>query len=618
MALKDQPIARKALILGVVPTVTAILIVILSSIISTYVTARANMVRDLDAESALVGDSISAALAFNDQKTAADTLRAYRSKTNIDAVCVFDTQGQLFSSFQRVSDRCAPPGSNIAVDAGAIVSEQTVTIGNRSVGLVRVAGNYSRLYAWTRRQALVGLGTFIVGVILSLLLTRQLSRSITEPLESLAATADKVSNSRDFSVRATKLSDDEVGKLVGSFNSMLEQIQEQHNLSAQSLAREREASRLKDHFLAAVSHELRTPLNAILGWLQIIQTTAPGKTTVKRALESLERNARTQARVVEDLIDISRVVTGKLQLRSEPMDVRSVIKTATDVIDSAVQAKALRLVQTLPDKPVVVRGDADRLQQVMWNLLSNAVKFTPAGGTLTVELAAVDAEAVVTVTDSGIGISPAFLPFVFDRFRQADGSMTREHGGLGLGLAIARELTDLHGGSLSVSSAGKDQGATFVLRLPRLMGAQQPGLPISAMAGDADAEPPEQHSLGGVRILAVDDDADALEVISEALRSAGANLETARSGPEAVDAWRRGAFDVLVCDLAMPGMDGFTVVQQIRQLQGNDGGPFAIALSAHTLKEDEERSRAAGFHLHLGKPFNLPALVDAIRSHTGN
>jgi signal transduction histidine kinase len=614
-AFRDQPIARKALILGVVPTVATILLVILASIISTYYQARINMVRDLEAESALVSDSVSAALAFNDQKTAGDTLRAYRSKTNIDAVCVFDSASRLFSSFERVSGRCVPPIAGVAADAAALVSEHVVTIGSRSVGMVRIAGNYSRLYAWTRRQTLVGLGTFIVGVFLSFLLTRQLSRTITEPLQSLAATADTVSTSRDYGIRATKITNDEVGQLVGSFNSMLEQIQEQHNLSAQSLEREREASRLKDHFLAAVSHELRTPLNAILGWLQIIQTTSPGKTTVKRALESLERNARTQARVVEDLIDISRVVTGKLQLRTEPVDVRSVIKAALDVIDSAVQAKSIHLVSTLPDVPVVVRADADRLQQVMWNLLSNAVKFTPAGGTVTVDLAVVESEAIITISDSGIGIAADFLPFVFDRFRQADGSMTREHGGLGLGLAIARELTDLHGGSLSVSSPGRDQGATFVLRLPRIVGVAAAGVLLSAPAAESS---PDHKVLAGVRVLAVDDDEDALEVIAEALRAAGASIETARTGFEAIDAWRREQFDVLVCDLAMPGMDGFTVIQEIRQMSGPGGGPFAIALSAHTLKEDEERSRAAGFNLHLGKPFSLPTLLGAILSHTGN
>ncbi|HTL02360.1 MAG TPA: ATP-binding protein [Vicinamibacterales bacterium] len=613
-AFKDLPIRRKALLLGLVPTVTAILLVILSSIVATYIQARTNMLGDLQAEAVLVTDNVSAALAFNDQKSASDTLRAYRSKTNIDAVCVFDSAGRLFSSFERVPGRCASPSYGALSNGPGPVYEQTVMLGNRSVGMVRVAANFSRLSAWTRRQALVGLGTFIVGVFLSFLLTQGLSRSITEPLHNLAATADLVSTSRDYSIRATKITSDEVGKLVGSFNSMLDQIQEQSNLSAQSLEREREASRLKDHFLAAVSHELRTPLNAILGWLQIIQTTAPGKNTVKRALESLERNARTQARVVEDLIDISRVVTGKLQLRAERMDLRGAIKAALDVVDSAVQAKTIHLASTLPEKPVVVRGDADRLQQVMWNLLSNAVKFTPAGGKVTVDLSVVAGDALVTVSDSGIGIAPEFIPFVFDRFRQADGSMTREHGGLGLGLAIARELTDLHGGSLSVSSSGRGQGATFVLRLPRIASLAHPAPTVSGAA----AAPPDGRGLGGVRVLAVDDDADALEVISEALRGAGASLETARSGSEAIEACRHKQFDVLVCDLAMPGMDGFTVIREIKEMTGDAGFPFAIALSAHTLREDEERSRGAGFHLHLGKPFSLPALIDAILAHTGN
>jgi len=605
---RDQPIARKALILGLVPTVSVIVVVIASSMMSTFLQARTNMVRDLEAESLLVANNVAAALAFSDKKAADATLSAYRAKTNIEAVCVFNAEGHLFSSFERAAGGCSLPVKN---SGSAMIQEHDVMMGNRSVGMVRVTGSFSRLYAWMRRQALVGLATFVVGVLLAFLLTRALARTITEPLEVLAATADTVSTSRDYGIRAKKMTADEVGSLVSSFNSMLDQIQEQHNVSARALDREREAGRLKDHFLAAVSHELRTPLNAIMGWLQIVQTTNPSKEVIKRAMDSVERNARAQARVVEDLIDISRVVTGKLQLRTAPVDMRLVTKAALEVIHAAVQAKSLTLVHNLPAEPATVLGDADRLQQIMWNLLSNAVKFTPPGGTVTLTLAALDRSVVATVEDTGIGIAPAFLPYVFDRFRQADGSMTREYGGLGLGLAIAKELTDLHGGSLSAASGGNDSGAKFVLQLPRISAAQQldarSSHPLSA-----------DKVLNGVRVLAVDDDRDALEVISEVLRAAGADIVTALSGTAALDEWRRGSFDVLLCDLAMPGMDGFSVVREIGRININGTRPFAIALSAHTLAEDKERSRAAGFHLHLGKPFEIPALLEAIRTRPSN
>ena len=603
---QDQPIAHKALILGTAPTVVAVCLVVAASMVATYFQARTNMERDLDAEAELVAENVGAALAFNDRKTAADTVKTFRTKTSIETVCLFDVDRKLFASFARSANGC-PSVDTAESDSGVLVSERPVMMGDRRVGVVRVTGNFSRLYVWTRRQSLVAIAMMAVGLFLSLALTRRLARDITDPLQNLAITADRVSSTRDYSIRAAVMSDDEVGSVVASFNGMLGQIQEQHDVTARALEREREASRLKDQFLAALSHELRTPLNAMLGWLQIIRTTKPGAQTVQRALDSLERNAKAQARLIEDLIDVSRALTGKLQLKTEIVDLRTVVKSALDVAEVAARAKDVHISGVMPETACFVSGDPDRLQQIMWNVFSNAVKFTPGGGTVTVDLRPSKRDFALTVTDTGVGISREFLPYVFDRFRQADGSMTREHGGLGIGLSIVKELTELHGGSVAVSSPGMGLGTTFIVRIPGAMNIESQ--PRDAVA----AAPPPESVLEGVRVLVVDDDADAAEMLAEGLRAAGATVQTAASGDEAVDVWSGDRFEVLVCDLAMPRLDGFAVLKTLRLRPQNRGRePFAIAVSAHTLPEDRQRSLAAGFNMHLAKPVDLTALTDAI------
>jgi signal transduction histidine kinase/ActR/RegA family two-component response regulator len=607
---KDQPIARKALILGLVPTLSAILLVVSLSMLATYVQARASLVQDLATESAIAADNVSAALAFSDHKAAQDTVNAFRAKGNIEAVCVFDASGRLFASFVQSAGACPaewrPPDSK----GSKIEQDQPILLaGSRRVGVVRAIGNFSRLYGWMRRQVLVALGTLVAGIGLSLLVTSQLGRAITNPVLNLARTADRVSKSGDYAMRVPKTTDDELGHLTESFNSMLEQIQRQHETSAVLLEREQEAGRLKDHFLAAVSHELRTPLNAILGWVQIVRTTHPSEQTMERALESLERNAHAQARVIEDLIEISRVVTGKLQLKREIVDLRRVVRAALDVVSPTMNSKGVELSLMLPDRQMPVSGDPDRLQQVVWNLFSNAIKFTPSGGSVTVVLDASASDVVLTVSDTGIGITPEFLPFVFDRFRQADGTLTRAHGGLGLGLAIAKELTELHGGSVTVVSGGKGKGTTFTIRLPRSAAADP--------AGDVESipAPASSLSLAGVRALAVDDDPDALEVLTAALAAYGAVVRRAASGAEAIAAWRSEPFDVLVCDLAMPDVDGFAVLRGIQEGATRSTAPiFAIALTAHASQEDRQRSLAAGFRRHVSKPYDLTDLIEAIRT----
>jgi CheY-like chemotaxis protein len=372
------------------------------------------------------------------------------------------------------------------------------------------------------------------------------------------------------------------------------------------LARERETSRLKDEFVATVSHELRTPLGAILGWTQVLETTGLDQKMIGKAVSAIARSAEAQARVIEDLVDVSRIAAGKLHLRWEAVDFRAPVEASVEVVRASAQSRGIRIDTELPPRPCMVKGDPDRLRQVVGNLLSNAVKFSHDGGRISVVTRDLGNAYELEVSDEGIGIAPDVMPHIFDRYRQADSSTTRRHAGLGLGLAIVKEVTELHGGSVTVTSDGDDHGATFCMRLPAMMGA--------VLAPPAEEPSPTAvERLDGVRILAVDDNPDALDILSTALRAVGAEVHVAASGPEALEAWERETPDIVLCDLAMPGMDGFTVLEKIRE-QAVHGGrpPAAIAVSAHATLEHKRRSRAAGFAEHIAKPYRISDLVKAV------
>jgi signal transduction histidine kinase len=602
---KDLPIARKTLTLGLVPAISSLIVVILASLLSTYMMARRTQHADVESQAEVVADNVGAGLAFGDRQVVDEIVGALRVRPNIDLVCVYDASGGAFSHFQRQGFTC-PAAWPAATPGGVPVAVKEATAGNKPVGFVYIRGNYSTLFAWMRRQSLVGFLALLCGILVAVGLTHYVQRYLSTPIVDLASTLDRVAAGGDYSTRATQTTGDEVGRLVNSFNTMLGVIQKKDIERNELLLKSQESNRIKDEFLATVSHELRTPLNAMLGWMQIIRTTEMDPATIQRALASIERNAQSQARVVEDLIELSRVVTGKLQLRTKPMDLRTVVEAALDVVRTAAAAKGVTIHSKLVAAPTLISGDRDRLQQVVWNLMSNAVKFTDSGGTVTVELIGDARNCSIVVTDSGIGISPEFLPHIFERFRQADQSSTREHGGLGLGLAIAKEITELHGGVLKASSAGRGRGSRFTLSLPRLQSAD------TALSGPANAG--DRPSFAGMRILVVDDDADSREIASEALTVTGASVTQAASGPEALEHWRRERFDVLICDLAMPGMDGYEVLRHIRDMLQANGGRRspAIALTAFASDSDRKAVLAAGFDDHLVKPFDFPDLLRAV------
>ncbi|HEX5734503.1 MAG TPA: MASE1 domain-containing protein [Blastocatellia bacterium] len=381
------------------------------------------------------------------------------------------------------------------------------------------------------------------------------------------------------------------------------------------------ASRMKDEFLATVSHELRTPLNAILGWLHIMLGGRADKAAAHRGLETIERNARAQAQLIEDLLDVSRITSGKLRLEAKSTELISVIKAAIDSVQHAADAKEIQLQMILDPGASLIRGDAARLQQVVWNLLSNAVKFTSKGGLVQVRLDRADSMAQITVVDTGEGISPEFLPYVFDRFQQADGTTTRRHGGLGLGLAIARHIVKIHGGTIEAQSAGLGEGANFTVRLPLATARTSGPLPTADRVGVAEEETPDDSGsaiLYGLRVLAVDDEPDTRVMLKAMLEQYGADVLAASSAGEAFEALPGFEPDVLVCDIGMPEEDGYSLIRKVRALEPKHGGDTpAIALTGYVRIEQRTRALEAGYQIFVPKPVEANELVSMIASLVG-
>ncbi|HST53840.1 MAG TPA: PAS domain S-box protein [Pyrinomonadaceae bacterium] len=393
-----------------------------------------------------------------------------------------------------------------------------------------------------------------------------------------------------------------------------------------------EANRLKDEFLATLSHELRTPLTSILGWAHMLDGGSLDEATTRNAVRVIRRNAEHQQQLVDDILDASRIITGKLKVEIGPMRLMPVVDGAIEAVGPAAAAKGVEIACAFDPGAEVISGDAHRLQQVVWNLLSNAVKFTPAGGRVKVSVERLPAHVRIAVSDTGEGVAPDFLPHVFERFRQADGSTTRRHGGLGLGLSIVRYLVEAHGGTVHVYSAGRGQGATFAVDIPA-SGARAPVQAAGAngrQAGsaygraasvkleeteDGDDVPP---ALVGLRVLLVDDDADALALLRLLLEKNGAEVFAVGSASAVLEAFAGFRPDVILSDIGMPGGDGFELLKRVRALGESRGGDVpALALTAYASEVDRERSLAAGFHQHLAKPVDPQALVAAIAAIAG-
>jgi signal transduction histidine kinase/CheY-like chemotaxis protein len=387
--------------------------------------------------------------------------------------------------------------------------------------------------------------------------------------------------------------------------------------NASLIEREQRASRAKDEFLAIMSHELRTPLNAVYGWATMLRAGQLTGEAVTRALDAIIRNTDIQVRLINDLLDVSRIVTGKLRLNVEAVDIKAVVEASIETTKPSAEAKGIQLQSVFDPRAVGITGDPARLQQAVWNLLTNAVKFTPRGGQIEVEVRRSHSHIEIVVSDTGQGIAHDFLPHVFERFSQSDSTITRRYSGLGLGLALVRHLIEAHGGTVSVRSPGEGKGATFTVRLP---------VAIAKPVSDREREPrahrgsrrPVPPSLVGLRLLAVDDDQDSRDLIMTVLANAGAEVRVSASAAKAlkiVQDWRP---DVLISDIEMPGEDGYALIQKVRSLDAEGGGKVpAVALTAYGKAEDRRRSMSAGFSMHVPKPVDPTELVAIVANLAG-
>jgi signal transduction histidine kinase/ActR/RegA family two-component response regulator len=479
-----------------------------------------------------------------------------------------------------------------AIGGGCIVAN--VRYDDATAPILRLG----RLLAYA--SVLVGLFGFVVAVLIASVATR--------PLKRLADAARRLAAGH-FDTRIPVEGPSEVRQLGQTLSHMTASIsrllQQEQNARRDAEA----ANQTKDQFLATLSHELRTPLNAILGWASILSRSEYDRSRVSHAVHVIERNARIQSQMIEELLDVSRISAGTVQLHATDVHVASVVDAALESVRPAADSKGVTLVKTIEAPDVVIHADARRLQQVVWNLLSNAVRFTPGSGVVELTLRRLDDWIELQVTDSGCGIRADFLPHVFERFRQADSSTTRAHGGLGLGLAIVRDLVELHGGTVRAFSDGEGRGATFTVRLP----ASQPkGTAVWVTSPQADA-----NRLAATRILVVDDDADTRDVLQAVLEAAGAEVVTASSAAEARDLFIRTHPTVMVADIGMPGEDGYALIASIRRLETGTSHVPAIALTARTHQDDAAQALAAGFQVHLSKPVDGRHLVEVVASLVG-
>jgi PAS domain S-box-containing protein len=442
---------------------------------------------------------------------------------------------------------------------------------------------------------------------------------------NLSMTISPIMDASGHVIGASKVARDisERKKAEDALKKAMEEAEVANRERLQLLDSEREArsqaeraSRMKDEFLATLSHELRTPLNAVLGWANILRHGNLQGEELKQGLDIIERNARVQAQIIEDLLDMSRIISGKVRLDVQWIELSSVLNESIETLRSTAQAKDVYLQARLDPFARPISGDPNRLQQVFWNLLNNAIKFTPKGGKVEVLLKHASTEVQVSVIDTGEGIAPEFLPYIFDRFQQGDASTTRRHGGLGLGLAIVKQLVELHGGSVRVQSDGLGKGATFNVRLPLTAVYSEPEIEGHLPKATLRENPPmPEVSLADIEVLVVDDEIDARDLVKKLLEMAGATVSTAGSASEAIEHILAGRPDVLVCDIGMQEEDGYSLIRRLRATEKKEEGVLpAVALSAYARSEDRTKAIRSGFQIHLAKPVEPAELLAVISS----
>ncbi|HVF35950.1 MAG TPA: ATP-binding protein [Candidatus Saccharimonadia bacterium] len=565
--------------------------------------------QELATLAALVSTNASAPLEFGDRIYGAEALAALSSVPAVGAAALHDADGREFATYRREND--PPPKIGLAAPGLTRsgrwhVHTTPIAEGERALGRLQIVQDLAPMYRHLVQNLLLALMTAIAAMALVWLASRRLRDALIAPVDELGRAARQVSSTDDYSVRAKKLTEDEMGDLADAFNAMLARIERQ---SAEVRAAREEAelaSRMKDEFLATLSHELRTPMTPILGWAQILKRTGSSDPRALQAADVIERNAHVQMRIVDDLLDMSRIVSGKVSIELRAVDLAEVVEAAISTVHAAAVARGITIETRIDPQLPLVHGDPNRLQQIVWNLVSNAIKFNREGGSVRIDLRRVGDRAVLGVEDTGHGIEPEFLPHVFERFRQADSSSTRSHSGLGLGLAIVRQLVHLHGGTVSAASEGTNRGARFVVEL-RFAPQQHASGEVSAQ------REPESASLAGLRVLVVDDEPDARELIATLATGHGAEVVTAESADAAVRLLATFEADVLVSDIGMPERDGYALLSELRGSANERLRHLpAIALTAFARASDRERALQTGFNAHLAKPIEHDSLIATI------
>ena len=609
---------RRITLVVMTTTAAALLLSATSLLIYELRSYRAAWAADLTTQADLIASSSAAALTFDDARAAREVLALLRLRPQIEAAAVYSASGKLFASYtapgvEPTALPAAPRIDGTRFEGDSLELFQKVDHNNERVGTVYLTAHYD-VGGRLRDYLAILFAVTVASLALAALVFGSLESRLTQPILALAQAARDVVRRRDYRLQVAKTTNDEVGVLVDSFNDMLHDLDVEMSQRQKAEDALRVADRRKDEFLATLAHELRNPLAPLVTGLEILKNRDVDPHAQARARELMSRQLKQMVRLIDDLLDVSRIATNKLQLRRDTLDLVAIVREAIEVTEAALRERAHRLETALPGEPVWVEGDATRLTQVVVNLLNNAVKYTDRGGRIVVQLEGTDGAAVVRVRDSGIGIDPAQQVQIFEMFMQVDKSLERERAGLGVGLSLARHLVELHAGRIEVQSAGRGQGATFTVTLPCV------AAPVSAgaarphpAAGSAGAGVSPMGGEGALRILVADDNIDLATSLGDLLVTLGHSVRIVHDGRAALEAATADPPDVALFDIGMPLLNGYDLARRLRADPATRALPM-VAITGWGQQTDRERARDAGFDRHLVKPVDPGELVELLRS----
>ncbi|WP_161974693.1 hybrid sensor histidine kinase/response regulator [Piscinibacter terrae] len=612
---------RKMMVVVLATTCVALLLSATALLVYELRSYQKNWLDDLSTQARIVANASAPALNFDDQKTVSENLSLLRLRPQITLGAVYRNDGRLFANYVHPSaaEAAVPvlaPKPGIVIDNDRVDVVQHILENGRLVGTVYLRSRYDIL-GRLADYLLILAGVMATSLLVAALVSRRLQRSVTGPVLHVAQIAQDVFSSRDYSLRAQKTSDDEVGTLVQAFNNMLDEVakrtealeQSNNHLSAEMAQRRkaedalRAAARTKDQFLATLAHELRNPLAPITNAVEILRRASDANPSQQRALQIMSRQVQQMVRLIDDLLDVSRITTGKVLLDMSRVDVVAVLHSAVEIAQPGIEAHHHVLTLEVPAGPIFVQGDATRLAQVFANLLNNAAKYTDDHGRIHLKMDDEPERLMVRVIDSGLGIAPEQQAQIFDMFMQVDQTLERGNKGLGVGLTLARQLVELHGGSLTVKSEGLGKGSEFIVCIPKgHLPAELPAPP-----------PPLAAPMPRRRVLIADDNVDFANSLWSILESLGQEVTVVHDGFAALEAAGRLMPDHIFLDIGMPGMNGYDVAQRLRR-QPATCDAVIVAITGWGQEKDRARAREAGFDQHLVKPVNVDDLVEILRT----